>query len=151
MPLISLFSGAGGLDKGFHLAGFRTLTANEFDWKICGKEIINVDANNKDIPKALISYLIGKHPFYKVIKDDAHRLVILKAFNLDNLLNQEVNGASARYRAAQINYPSRIVEIEPLNGSNTTLDMIMDGGWEKPKSASCPDARTLAAYPPARC
>jgi len=35
MLLISLFSGAGGLDKGFHLAGFRTLTANEFDKKIC--------------------------------------------------------------------------------------------------------------------
>jgi len=30
-----LFSGAGGLDKGFHNAGFRTVVANEFDPKIC--------------------------------------------------------------------------------------------------------------------
>ncbi len=29
MELISLFSGAGGLDLGFHKAGFRTVTANE--------------------------------------------------------------------------------------------------------------------------
>lgn len=35
MRLISLFSGAGGLDKGFHNAGFRTVIANEFDHKIC--------------------------------------------------------------------------------------------------------------------
>ena len=35
MNLISLFSGAGGLDKGFHNAGFRTVVANEFDPKIC--------------------------------------------------------------------------------------------------------------------
>ncbi len=35
MTLISLFSGAGGLDKGFHNAGFRTLIANEYDKKIC--------------------------------------------------------------------------------------------------------------------
>ena len=33
--LISLFSGAGGLDKGFHNAGFRTVVANEYDPKIC--------------------------------------------------------------------------------------------------------------------
>lgn len=33
--LISLFSGAGGLDRGFHNAGFKTLVANEFDSKIC--------------------------------------------------------------------------------------------------------------------
>lgn len=35
MELISLFSGAGGLDKGFHYAGFRTVVANELDPKIC--------------------------------------------------------------------------------------------------------------------
>lgn len=35
MRLISLFSGAGGLDKGFHNAGFHTVIANEYDKKIC--------------------------------------------------------------------------------------------------------------------
>ena len=35
MNLISLFSGAGGLDLGFHKAGFKTIIANEFDDKIC--------------------------------------------------------------------------------------------------------------------
>lgn len=35
MNLISLFTGAGGLDLGFHKAGFHTVVANEFDPKIC--------------------------------------------------------------------------------------------------------------------
>lgn len=35
MNLISLFSGAGGLDLGFHKAGFKTVVANEYDTKIC--------------------------------------------------------------------------------------------------------------------
>lgn len=35
MNLISLFSGAGGLDCGFRNAGFHTIIANEYDKKIC--------------------------------------------------------------------------------------------------------------------
>lgn len=35
MNLISLFSGAGGLDLGFRIAGFRIIIANEIDAKIC--------------------------------------------------------------------------------------------------------------------
>lgn len=41
MNLISLFSGAGGLDKGFHNAGFHTIVANEYDAKICPTYRIN--------------------------------------------------------------------------------------------------------------
>jgi DNA (cytosine-5)-methyltransferase 1 len=54
MTLISLFSGAGGLDKGFHNAGFRTVAANEFDAKICPtyrENFPNVDLIEGDIRK----------------------------------------------------------------------------------------------------
>ena len=56
MRLISLFSGAGGLDKGFHNAGFRTVVANEFDPKICPTfranfpEVSLIEGDIRDIP-----------------------------------------------------------------------------------------------------
>ena len=56
MHLISLFSGAGGLDKGFHNAGFRTVVANEFDPKICPTfranfpEVNLIEGDIRDIP-----------------------------------------------------------------------------------------------------
>lgn len=54
MRLISLFSGAGGLDKGFHNAGFETVMANEYDKKICPTfraNFPNVPLSEEDIRK----------------------------------------------------------------------------------------------------
>ena len=54
MNLISLFTGAGGLDLGFHKAGFNTVVANEFDAKTCPtfrKNFPNVRLIEKDIRK----------------------------------------------------------------------------------------------------
>lgn len=56
LTLISLFSGAGGLDRGFHNAGFRTLVANEFDRRICPTFKANfpdvelIEGDIRDIP-----------------------------------------------------------------------------------------------------
>lgn len=56
MNLISLFSGAGGLDRGFHNAGFHTVIANEFDKKICPTFKANfpdttlIEGDIRDIP-----------------------------------------------------------------------------------------------------
>ena len=71
MNIISLFSGAGGLDKGFENAGFHTTWANEFDkdiWETFEKNFINtqldrrslVNIPSSDIPETL--GLIGGPP-----------------------------------------------------------------------------------------
>jgi DNA (cytosine-5)-methyltransferase 1 len=70
MPsVVSLFSGAGGLDLGFHQAGFQTIWANEFDktiWQTFRYNFPNVPLETKsitqvvDIPQA--DGLIGGPP-----------------------------------------------------------------------------------------
>ncbi len=70
--LVSLFSGAGGMDIGFHRAGFRTLWANEYDKSVApsfrnyfpsvpfdGRSI--VDIPNSDIPSG-VDGVIGGPP-----------------------------------------------------------------------------------------
>lgn len=93
-------------------------------------ELLRIDAVGSQIPRKLIQYLVGRYPFYKIIKDDVHNLVVVKAFNLDGELNREVGGMRTRYRTPKINFPTRIVEFEMKPDSEDALHMILDGGWE---------------------
>lgn len=47
MKIVSLFTGAGGLDKGFEAAGFETVWANEFDKNIW-------ETFEKNFPKTIL-------------------------------------------------------------------------------------------------
>lgn len=98
-------------------------------------ELLRINSLHPDVPERLIAYLLGRQPFYKIIKDDSASLIIVKAFNLNGGLNQTVNKKHSAYRTKKINYPSRIVEFDyKVNRdgtrSDTTLNMILDEGWE---------------------
>ncbi len=98
--------------------------------KAFADEVLHINANNPEIPSKLIQYLIGNYPFYKVIKDDAHNMVIVKAFNINGELNKNAKNTPARYKTPKINMPTRIIEFAPKASSDTTYNMVLDGGWE---------------------
>lgn len=94
------------------------------------KEMLYLCSTDPSVPENLIKYLIGKYPFYKIIKEDRYNLVVVKAFNIEGELNKRVNGVSARYKTPRLNLPTRIVELDFKKDSQTTLNMILDEGWE---------------------
>ncbi len=94
------------------------------------KELLRINEKNEGVPAKLILYLIGEYPFYKIIKDDVHNMVIVKAFNINGGLNKTVNKIKSRYSIPEIKLPTRIVEFEFRKDSKDTLNMILDGGWE---------------------
>lgn len=94
------------------------------------EEMLRLANNNPDVPKKLIEYLIGNKPFYKIIKEDAHTLVVVKAFNISGALNKPYGGVKSEYSLPRVNFPTRVVEFEFKEDSTTTLNMILDRGWE---------------------
>ena len=98
-------------------------------------ELMRLYRQFPDVPESLIAYLIGEYPFYKLIKDDSARMLIVKAYNTRGELNQTVNRVQSSFKTKPMNLPTRIVEFDYKimrdgSVSDNTLDMIMDGGWE---------------------
>lgn len=94
------------------------------------KEMLKLANYYEDVPRNLLSYLIGRYPFYKIIKDDHSNTVVVKAFNLEGQLNKAVNGEKPRAKAEHIKFPTRIIELDFVKGSSTTLMMVLDEGWQ---------------------
>ena len=93
-------------------------------------EVMRICDEYEGVPKLLVKYLIGRYDFYKVIKNDTSKTVVIKAFNVDGRLNLTYRGAKARYRCPMLKAPERIVEFRLKDGSYNTLNLILDGGWE---------------------
>lgn len=96
------------------------------------KELLRMYGEDNTVPERLVKYLVGEYPFYKIIKNDAHNLVVVKAFNIAGGFNKTVGGLKARYKVPQLPLPTRIVEFDYKKkvGEKDTLDMILDCGWE---------------------
>lgn len=73
MNLVSLFSGAGGLDLGFHNAGYHTLVANEFDPKICPTfkanfpDTVLIEGDVRQVTSEEIKKLTNDKPIHGII------------------------------------------------------------------------------------
>lgn len=94
-------------------------------------EMMRMNSGQDHLPEKLISYLVGHYPFYKIIKDDSHNMVIVKAFNINGMLNKVVNRIKPQYKTPKILMPTRIIEFDfdPKHPKDT-LTMTLDEGWQ---------------------
>ncbi len=102
-----------------------TLTASK-------NEIERQNFRIKDLPTKLTSFFIGNRSFYKIIKSDSSNLVIVRAFNYNGELNQDLNKGKSKFKIPEIEYPTKIVYFdfpEEKDGLKNSLEMILDKGW----------------------
>ena len=93
-------------------------------------EILRNCANNPDIPKRMVEYLLGEFDFYKVISIDTRRITQIQTYNLHGKLNQPSKTTKPKIEVPLACLPTRIVSLDFKPNSTNTLELYMDGGWQ---------------------
>lgn len=85
---------------------------------------------DKEMPRKMVEYLLGKYDFYKVISVDARRLTKIQPFNFRGDLNKPSAKYKPKILVPQSQLPTRLVNIEMKPGSTNTVEMFLDNGWQ---------------------
>ncbi len=93
-------------------------------------EIKRAYAKNPDVPRKMVEYLIGIKDYYKIVSRDFKKLTLIHTFNMHGTLNKPSNMKISAVTVPLIQLPDRIVALEFKKGSNTTVEMYLNNGWE---------------------
>jgi len=89
------------------------------------EELRTLNQRNDNVPQKLVSYLLGRYDFYKVIK--RKNVVEVLAFNINGTLNRAVVGLGRTVQRLRL--PTQIIQIAYKPNSNNTLLLVCDHGW----------------------
>lgn len=92
------------------------------------------ESHPHDVPKALMSYLIGRQDFYKIIALKRIKRTKVQAFNLYGTLNKRAGKNRADAKVHLLHFPERILEVRFAKDKNkkekkNTLEILFDNGW----------------------
>lgn len=94
-------------------------------------ELNQIDRENpKRVPELLVHYLLGKNDFYKVITDDKNRTTRVEAVNIMGTLNQIAGDEKSIAKIPVLKMPSQFYHIDFKSGSNNTIEVVCDEGWQ---------------------
>ncbi|MCD8239742.1 MAG: HaeIII family restriction endonuclease [Clostridiales bacterium] len=93
-------------------------------------EIIRRNKDNSDLPKKMVEYLLGEFDFYKVISIDSRHLTQIQTYNLRGTLNRNGIKTKRKFIVPLASLPTRIVHIDFKPGSDNTVELYLDGGWQ---------------------
>lgn len=93
-------------------------------------ELRKINETHGQIPISLLRYLLGRQDFYKLIGIESQRSTEIQVVNIDNTLNQPNQSINPRFRLPKIVLPTRIINIDWIPGSEHTIQVVMDNGWQ---------------------
>jgi hypothetical protein len=82
------------------------------------------------VVEAMAEYLLGKKDYYKLISNKSKRSTRLISFNLNGTLNQPGAKTNPEIMIPSVELPRRIFNLAMKPGSNNTIELNMDNGWE---------------------
>lgn len=92
-------------------------------------ELSRIDKEHpQTVAPRLISYLIGREDFYKVIKQKDR--VEIQAYNIRGTLNKAFKHIKPSAKVPLLRLPKRILDISYADASATTILIVMDEGWQ---------------------
>lgn len=87
-------------------------------------------AKKSKIPTKIVEYLLGRFDFYKIIAIDSERITKIQAFNLRGALNKSGKNPKQKLIIPVSELPKRLVHAELKPGSNNTVLLYFDAGWQ---------------------
>lgn len=87
-------------------------------------------AKHKELPQKMVEYLLGEFDFYKVVSIDNQRVTQINTFNLHGTLNKNGRRNKAKATIPRVLLPTRIVNLDFKPGSDNTIELYLDGGWQ---------------------
>lgn len=87
-------------------------------------------ADHKELPQKMVEYLLGEFDFYKVVSIDNQRVTQINTFNLHGTLNRNGKRNKASTTIPRVLLPTRIVSLDFKPGSDNTIELYLDGGWQ---------------------
>lgn len=94
-------------------------------------ELKRIDTESeKNIPEALIRYLLGRNDFYKVITDDSNKTTRVEAINIAGSLNAQSGKDKSIAKVPILKMPSKFYHIGFKENSDNTIEVVCDEGWQ---------------------
>lgn len=93
-------------------------------------ELKRSSQTHSDVPRKMVEYLLGQFDFYKVISIDNEHITQIQTYNLHGTLNKPSKKKLPKNTAPISSLPTRIVSLDFKPGSNNTVELYMDGGWQ---------------------
>ena len=93
-------------------------------------EVNRAYAEDSELPRKLLEYLIGIEDYYKIISQDNKKLTLIRTFNVHGDLNKPSKVKISAITVPIVELPSEMVALKFKKDSGNTVEMYLNNGWQ---------------------
>jgi hypothetical protein len=93
------------------------------------QELQRLHQAHPDVPSRLLSYLLGRNDFYKVIAHGGNRTTEVQGYSIYGTLNRPAGGINPQVKMPRLRLPNTFYNVNFKPNSSTTIFINCDEGW----------------------